>query len=88
MKILDLSRNRLSKINRNTFAGLHLLERLHLENNQFTYFDHGALDCRNLTYLDLGGNRLQTLDAWIFARLPELRSLILHFNIKENIEII
>ncbi|KAM9362131.1 amphoterin-induced protein 3 [Symphorus nematophorus] len=80
---LDLSHNRIERLEDGNFEGLYRLETLRLAHNQLTVIQPGAF--RNtsgplLLHLDLSSNQLQVLEQHYFLDLPGLEELLLFNN--------
>ncbi|XP_074506025.1 amphoterin-induced protein 3 [Sebastes fasciatus] len=80
---LDLSHNRIERLDGGGFEGLYRLETLRLANNQLATIQPGAF--RNtsgtlLRHLDLSSNQLQVLERHYFLDLPGLEELLLFNN--------
>lgn len=83
LKILNLSHNKIGNASPvfigNALHHLNMLESLSLEANQISDISAFRLDCPRLKFLNLKNNDLQRLDK-AFAKLPELREVILDQN--------
>ena len=84
LNTLDLSFNQLAKIESDSFAGLELIEELHLSHNQIDSVDPFAFSehSRHLVELDLSHNAIRdnSVEFLLFANLPSLRVLNLDNN--------
>ena len=77
-KRLDYSNNQLSKITRNHFQGLNLLESLHLHQNKITAIEDDSFkDLANLTSLFLNGNKISSITKSTLRGLFKLESLLM-----------
>lgn len=83
---LDLSNNKLSRIDASSFTTLFTLQSLSLQNNQIESITENAFAAnRNLHTLQLSGNRITALDAGSFTGLEVLNALFLDGNLIMNI---
>ncbi len=84
LETLDLSGNKISRLNkgmRHIFKRLLSLRHLHLQNNYISSFHASIIsDLRNLTFLDLSNNNLNTLYSW--DRLKDVKKL--HIRLAGN----
>uniref|UniRef100_A0A1B0AI55 LRRCT domain-containing protein n=1 Tax=Glossina pallidipes TaxID=7398 RepID=A0A1B0AI55_GLOPL len=81
MVTIDISRNSLSTLHKDTFRGLTLLEDLDLSNNQLDFLPFDIFnDLDSLTQLRLQYNHLEDLDYRIFWKLRHLNLLDLSKN--------
>ncbi|CAF1065160.1 unnamed protein product [Brachionus calyciflorus] len=81
LEVLDLDRNKIEKINENTFIKTPNLTQLHLNVNELNYFTKKSFNgLRNLKVLDLSSNRITKLDNGIFSELIRISEL----NLSEN----
>ncbi|KAG7263569.1 hypothetical protein CRUP_001699 [Coryphaenoides rupestris] len=81
--MLDLSHNRIARLERGAFAGLPRLETLRLNHNQMTDIEPGAFLNSSgavLRHLDLSSNHLRLLEVHYFLELPGLEELLLFNN--------
>uniref|UniRef100_A0A914C1D2 Uncharacterized protein n=1 Tax=Acrobeloides nanus TaxID=290746 RepID=A0A914C1D2_9BILA len=78
---LDLSGNKISVIEKNSFVGLTLLEELSLDNNQISEIHDGEFNgLKNLKTLNLANNKLAKITKNTFNGLDNLEILILKGN--------
>ncbi|KAM4588639.1 amphoterin-induced protein 3 [Odontesthes bonariensis] len=80
---LDLSHNRIEKLNAGSFEGLGRLETLRLAQNRLTTIDPGAFGNSSgalLRHLDLSSNQLRALERHYFQELAGLEELLLFNN--------
>ena len=72
LRRLDLQRNKITELRKGTFEGLQLLHELTLKYNEITSIELGVFsnqsDLVSLQNLDLGYNRLTSLDSWPLVR--------------------
>ncbi|KAI8782387.1 leucine-rich repeat neuronal protein 2, partial [Biomphalaria glabrata] len=81
LRVLDLSRNGIRRVETHSFAGLTDLEVLNLKNNQLYQLERGwLLPLASLQRLYLSDNKISSLDDGVFAKLPELQHLDLSNN--------
>lgn len=86
---LDLSHNRIERLQVGSFEGLSRLETLRLAHNQLSVIQQGAF--RNssgslLRHLDLSSNQLRVLEQHYFHELPGLEELLLFNNQLTHVE--
>ena len=78
---LDLSHNKLRKVNSGSLETARHLKALFLQHNQISQVHDGALrGLANLKSLDLSGNEIVALPATLFEDTPELQQLKLDNN--------
>ncbi|KAF7994465.1 hypothetical protein HCN44_003937 [Aphidius gifuensis] len=81
LKYLDLSSNKLARLESDVFNGLLNLKYLDISNNELKSLpDKTFIDLKSLNYLDLNTNKLASLDSNIFNGLSNLKLL----NISDN----
>ena len=85
---LDFSHNQISEVQRGTFSNLSALRRLDLSYNRIEKFDADLTSSKNLEYLGLSYNRLDSLLDSVMEQLNNIAfansSHILHINIGGN----
>ncbi|XP_023954335.2 toll-like receptor 6 [Bicyclus anynana] len=87
MVILNISYNRLSKIDRYMFQDLYSLQKLNLEHNEIMTIDeHAFEELRNLHSLTLSNNKLIHVHTNIFTDLHVLHELFLDNNKIKHID--
>ncbi|CAH2210301.1 toll-like receptor 6 [Pararge aegeria] len=87
MVILNISYNRLSKIDRFMFQDLYSLQKLNLEHNEISIIDEHAFEqLRNLHSLTLSNNKLVHVHTNIFTDLHVLHDLFLDNNKIKHID--
>lgn len=88
LKRLDLSNNRLEKVEKNTFQQLNSLKVLNLSRNWIEWIEPGSFGFHlmNLTQLDLSENRLRCIDVGLLEDLNKLEVLDVSRNKIEEIE--
>lgn len=87
MVILNISYNRLTKIDRYMFQDLYSLQKLNLEHNEISTIDeHAFEELRNLHSLTLSNNRLIHVHTYIFTDLHVLHELFLDSNKIKHID--
>lgn len=87
MVILNLSYNRLVKINRHMFQDLYSLQKLNLEYNEISSIDdHSFSELRNLHSLTLSGNNLVHIHSHLFTDLHVLHELFIDNNKIKHID--
>ncbi|CAH1265691.1 TLR7 [Branchiostoma lanceolatum] len=73
---LDLSRNNITELYKDSFAGLTTLRYLALRENNIAKIHNGSFsELRNLRYLDLSDTRIQAIEVGAFAGLENLERL-------------
>ncbi|XP_045188915.2 adhesion G protein-coupled receptor A3-like isoform X2 [Mercenaria mercenaria] len=78
---LDLSKNEISVLRKESFSQLSDLQRLDLSHNRITLIEPGAFEgLSELRRLDLSNNNLGSINGSIFSGLPNLQKLMLSFN--------
>ncbi|XP_033099927.1 slit homolog 1 protein-like isoform X2 [Anneissia japonica] len=79
---LDLSNNKIAKLNNSSFDGAKYLETINLADNQLIALaDNAFLKLRNLTNLDLSGNVLESFTALSFEKnMTKMKKLLLRDN--------
>uniref|UniRef100_T1GER0 Uncharacterized protein n=1 Tax=Megaselia scalaris TaxID=36166 RepID=T1GER0_MEGSC len=83
VKRLNLSRNHLSGIYKDTFSGLFNLNTLILSNNNISIIDYdGFVRLSNLEYLDISFNKLDGNCTRALQNIPELVGLSIAYNIR------
>jgi len=82
LQLLDVSDNRLHRLDNGTFYGLGALDELYVRRNQLVGVARRALApvAGVLTHLDLSGNRLQTIDLQTLATVDRLTVVDLASN--------
>ncbi|XP_058393663.1 leucine-rich alpha-2-glycoprotein [Diceros bicornis minor] len=86
LKVLDLTRNALSRLPRGLFRGSAALRTLVLKENRLHILEASCLHgLQALEHLDLSENRLRTLPAGLLANLTDLRVLDLSNNRLETL---
>lgn len=81
LKVLNLSRNKISIISERQFNDLIDLESLDLSHNEIFYFEVNAFDgLKNLIELNLARNELTEIENQDLDNLPRLQRVILDFN--------
>lgn len=79
-ELLDLSYNRLSKLNEQSFKDIQV-EKIDLSFNDISYLHEKAFEkSRNIKFLNLNHNVLRTLPIGFGKLLGDLRTLLLKFN--------
>ncbi|XP_072932806.1 toll-like receptor Tollo [Epargyreus clarus] len=87
MVILNLSYNRLSKIDRYIFQDLYSLQKLNLEHNEITSIEeHAFVELRNLHSLTLSNNKLLHIHTHLFNDLHVLHELFIDNNKIKHID--
>ncbi|XP_050348809.1 toll-like receptor 6 [Nymphalis io] len=87
MVILNISFNRLSRIDRYMFQDLYSLQKLNLDHNEITSIDeHAFEELRNLHSLTLSNNKLIHIHTHIFNDLHVLHELFLDNNKIKHID--
>ncbi|XP_034829000.1 toll-like receptor 6 [Maniola hyperantus] len=87
MVILNISYNRLTKIDRFMFQDLYSLQKLNLEHNEISIIDeHAFEELRNLHSLTLSNNKLMHVHTNIFTDLHVLHELFLDNNKIKHID--
>ncbi|XP_045449889.1 toll-like receptor 6 [Melitaea cinxia] len=87
MVILNISLNRLSRIDRYMFQDLYSLQKLNLEHNEITSIDeHAFEELRNLHSLTLSNNKIVHIHIHIFTDLHVLHELFLDNNKIKHID--
>lgn len=83
LKVLDLSGNRIERINKHSFQTLSGLDRLNLRNNQIIFIEHYAFSgLRSLVYLNIERNLLGS-DYFVtnlIKNLPKLKEIRFNSN--------
>lgn len=86
LHFLSLTHNNLTKIGRNTLAGLYEVERVELDNNQIHTIEVGAFtDMKKLKVISLFYNKLKNINDQVFDGPNKLESVLLGGNQIENI---
>ncbi|XP_070174205.1 toll-like receptor 13 [Littorina saxatilis] len=81
LKNLDITDSRVGVIYSETFASFTGLTSLYLYRNALTYIPDGAFDrMQNLTHLDVGFNRIQTISQFTFGKMAAKRFKILNLG--------
>ncbi|CAF0939321.1 unnamed protein product [Brachionus calyciflorus] len=83
---MDLSSNKLQKINTNIFKNLEVLEKLNLSNNKIALTENNFQHLKSLKSLDLSGNQLQYIHPNVFNSLNRLEYLDLSNNNLEKVD--
>lgn len=87
MVILNLSYNRLTKIDRYMFQDLYSLQKLNLEHNDIvTIEEHAFEELRNLHSLTLSHNKLTHIHTYLFTDLHVLHELFIDNNKIKHID--
>ncbi|XP_047531220.1 toll-like receptor 6 [Vanessa atalanta] len=87
MVILNISFNRLSRIDRYMFQDLYSLQKLNLDHNEIASIDeHAFEELRNLHSLTLSNNKLLHIHTHIFTDLHVLHELFLDNNKIKHID--
>ncbi|XP_063535089.1 toll-like receptor 6 [Cydia strobilella] len=87
MVILNLSYNRLNKIDRYLFQDLYSLQKLNLDHNDINYIDeHAFEELRNLHSLTLSNNKLTHIHSHLFTDLHVLHELFIDNNLIKHID--
>jgi len=84
LEILNLSSNKLEKINEKTFKGCTELQEIDLENNQIYAMEFK--DLTKLTKLVISYNRNHSINSRCFSNLPSITEIILKYNKIERLE--
>uniref|UniRef100_A0A2L2Y5G3 Leucine-rich repeat neuronal protein 2 n=1 Tax=Parasteatoda tepidariorum TaxID=114398 RepID=A0A2L2Y5G3_PARTP len=80
LKILDLSYNRISKIDSNVFRNVPNLKSLDLSHNAIDRIDNTFGSSTNLEYLDLSYNALKVIGSNLVPLMPKIKSLNFAYN--------
>jgi Leucine-rich repeat (LRR) protein len=81
LKILILSDNQISQLNKDIFTGLTNLQYLNLSNNLINQLERNIFQgLMNLQYLDISNNHISNLDQYIFLGRKNLKYLFLDHN--------
>ena len=88
LELLDLSHDKLTKLNENSFSGLNRLLTLDLSFNDISAITNGAFSgIINLRVLDLSANAISTLRTSVFHKLGNLHTLDLSSNFISGIDL-
>ncbi|XP_070497778.1 uncharacterized protein [Chironomus tepperi] len=81
LEYIELSRNRISELNENSFTGT-ALSFIAIDYNELTSFDQNWFTSINgtLTHLELMQNRIEEIGPNAFGNLRELKEVILNYN--------
>ncbi|XP_060572173.1 adhesion G protein-coupled receptor A3-like [Ruditapes philippinarum] len=78
---LDLSKNEITVLRKESFSQLSDLQRLDLSHNRITLIEPGSFEgLSQLRRLDLSNNNLGSINGSIFSGLPNLQKLMLSYN--------
>lgn len=86
LETLDLSGNKLARLDSTLLSNLKRLERIDLSNNQLQFGDRNFEFNKNLRIIDLSNNHLQYLPARLFYNLHELEFVDLSNNYLTTID--
>lgn len=75
LKSLSLSANRLTSVDGESLAGLISLKGLNLSNNQLSIIETGSTSLSELSYFDLRGNRISSIELGDFGGQRFLQTL-------------
>lgn len=87
LSVIDVSGNRLISLEKKDFTHVYQLQFISFRNNQIEKIDSRCFESaeNSLTYLDLGGNRLTSLNSSL-QFLPVLKTLIISNNLLGNLD--
>lgn len=80
LKSIDLSQNKIMKVDNNTFKNLHSLRELNLSNNKFNNISLNFMTDSHLNVLNFSHNNLSVLSEDTFKNLKNLHTLDMSFN--------
>ncbi|XP_053320189.1 toll-like receptor 13 [Spea bombifrons] len=84
---LDISFNKINRINIKDFHNLTLLQEMNISSNQISFIDNGAFqNLQSLRMLNFSSNRLESLKSHMFSGLKNLTTLLLDNNNITTIE--
>ncbi|KAK9874807.1 hypothetical protein WA026_005615 [Henosepilachna vigintioctopunctata] len=79
--VLNLSRNRLTRIDSNLFHDLYTLQILNLEHNSIEFIaEYAFSELKNLHSLTLSNNRISSIEAFHFAGVYAMNQLLIDSN--------
>lgn len=83
---VDLSNNRIKKVNARTFSGIKKIESINLRNNSLeSLLNEGFGELTNLVTLTLSENKISEMEHYAFQGLKSLKVLKLNNNLIRNI---
>jgi Leucine-rich repeat (LRR) protein len=86
LKILNLSSNRIERVDKNAFSGLKKLTTLFLDNNKMANLPMGVFaELQELVELYLHHSRLTSFDFSIVKQNHQLKELFIHWNAISNV---
>ncbi|CAB4058629.1 unnamed protein product [Lepeophtheirus salmonis] len=83
---IDLSKNKLSRLNDGTFGLLRHLSLLDLSHNSLMKIEDNVLVGMNITHLDLGHNSLRKVPTLALRKLTSIKTLLLDGNLFSVLE--
>lgn len=87
VKTLNLKKNKITQLSRNSFAKFKLLRQLNLGFNQLSEIEDGDFNgLLNLRTLDLSFNRIKAVHKNSFKQLVKVNDIILRGNVLSNVD--